>query len=305
MPSVFPDHEEALTYVVGPESVTWQKTSDLRGMFGSGTALMLQVAHPTVAGGAREHSDFVTDPWNRLYRTLDYVNLLVYGGPEGAINCGRQMRAMHQRIKGVDPWGRRYHALEPTAFAWVHATLAYAIVETHRVFGVPLTYRETVQFYEEWRGLGRLLGIRERDLPETWGQFQDYLERMIEEELQDNDVVQLVHRTLASPAAPPIDWMGERTWGVLTKPAARAMRLSTAGLLPVSARRKLGLELKPREERELRALGALMRGSTPLLPRWVKNNGPAYLKWRADEIASGPFRIPEPGSLAPSEPVAA
>lgn len=304
MPSVFPDHEEAVSYVVGPESITWQKTSDLRGMFGSGTALLLQVAHPTVAGGVREHSDFVSDPWNRLYRTLDYVNLLVYGGVEGAINTGRQMRAMHQRIKGVDPQGRRYHALEPQAYAWVHATLAYSIVETHNMFGVPFSQAEKVQFYGEWRGLGRLLGIRERDMPETWWAFNDYVETMIDEELENNDVVELVHRTLASPATPPIDWLGDRTWGVITKPAARAMQLATAGLLPESARRKLGLQLTPWQEREIRTIGRIVRASTPVLPKSVRNNGPAYLRWRRETIERGPFRIPAPGTMERT-PVAA
>ena len=304
MSSVFPEYEEALTYTVGPESVTWRKTSDLRGMFGSGTALLLQVAHPTVAGGVREHSDFVSDPWNRLYRTLDYVNMLVYSGPDGAINTGRQMRAMHTRIKGVDPQGRRYHALEPQAYAWVHATLAYAIVETHNMFGVPFTSAETTQFYREWRGLGRLLGIRERDLPETWSGFGDYMEAMIDEVLENNDVVELVHHTLASPAAPPISWVGERTWGVLTKPVARAMRLSTAGLLPESARAKLDLGLTPWEQRELRGLGAVLRGATPVLPKAVKNNGPAYLRWRRQAINGGPFKVPV-GGAQQSTPVAA
>ena len=38
---------------------------------------------------------------------------------------------MHKRIKGVRPDGERYHALEPRPYAWVHATLAEAIVRAH------------------------------------------------------------------------------------------------------------------------------------------------------------------------------
>src|SRR6188472_1886141 len=113
MAGVFPEHEEALRLAVGPESITWRRAGDMRTMFGA---------------GVREHSDFKADPWGRLWRTLDYVHMLVYGGPENAIGTGRAMRAMHQRIKGIAPDGRRYHALEPMAYAWVHATLAATLV---------------------------------------------------------------------------------------------------------------------------------------------------------------------------------
>src|SRR4051794_22376308 len=108
---LIPPLSEAGRYAVGPSSVAWQYAGDARAMFSAGTALLLQVAHPTVAGGVRDMSDFKTDPWGRLFRTLDYVNLLVYGGAETAAQTGRMMREMHKRIKGVDPSGRRYHAL--------------------------------------------------------------------------------------------------------------------------------------------------------------------------------------------------
>ena len=178
MAGVFPEHEEAVRLAVGPESITWRRAGDMRTMFGAGAALLLQVAHPTVAAGVREHSDFKADPWGRLWRTLDYVHMLVYGGPENAMSTGRAMRAMHQRIKGVAPDGRRYHALEPEAYAWVHATLAATIVGSHERFGRPLTPDQRARFWDEWRGLGRLLGIREGDLPETWAAFRAYVDEM-------------------------------------------------------------------------------------------------------------------------------
>ena len=63
--------------------------------------------------------------------------MLVYGGPENAVSTGRAMRAMHQRIKGIASDGRHYHALEPEAYAWVHATLAETIAGSHARFGRP------------------------------------------------------------------------------------------------------------------------------------------------------------------------
>ncbi len=303
MSSVMPDPSEAHRYAVHPSSITWRRAGDARAMTGAGTALMLQVAHPTVAGGVRDYSDFVGDPWGRLFRTLDYVNLLVYGGPERAAETGRRMRAMHTKIKGVDPQGRRYHALEPEAYAWVHATLAVSIVAAHQRFGRPLTGHQTQIFWSEWRGLGRLLGIRERDLPESWGGFQAYVEEIIDTRLERNDVVDLVLETLVAPAAPPIPGMGPRTWGTLRRPAVRAMQLATVGLLPVSAQRRLDLRLTAAQSRELALLGAVSRATTPVMPRAARTMGPAYLKWRHRQIVgghfgSGPEYVPKPREAA-------
>jgi uncharacterized protein (DUF2236 family) len=289
MGGVFPEHDEALRLAVGPESITWRRAGDMRTMFGAGAALLLQVAHPTVAAGVREHSDFKADPWGRLWRTLDYVHMLVYGGPENAVNTGRAMRAMHRRIKGVAPDGRHYHALEPEAYAWVHATLAETIVGSHERFGRPFSPAQRARFYDEWRGLGRLLGVREQDLPETWDGFRAYIDEMCATKLEPSDVVDDVLESLADPKPPNVRGLGPRTWKAVTLPTSHTMRLATIGLLPEAARRALGLEWTRAMELELNAIGRLSRSTTPVLPRRVRIVGPSYLRWRRDEIARGPF----------------
>jgi uncharacterized protein (DUF2236 family) len=289
MAQVFPEPEEAVRLAVGPESITWRRAGDARAMLGAGAALLLQVAHPTVAAGVREHSNFKEDPWGRLWRTLDYVNMLVYGGPEAAVATGRSMRAMHQRIKGIAPDGRRYHALEPEAYAWVHATLAETIIGSHARFGRPLSPDQVKRFYAEWRGLGRLLGIREGDLPESWDGFRDYVERMCAERLEPSDVVDDVLESLAEPKAPDVRGLGPRTWKTVALPASRTMRLATVGLLPRTARLRLGLEWTRAQELELNVLGGLSRSTTPLLPRSLRTVGPSYLRWRREQIDRGPF----------------
>jgi uncharacterized protein (DUF2236 family) len=287
MPSV----EEADALAVGPGSVVWSYASDARGLItGAGVALLLQVAHPTVAAGVREHSDFERDPWGRLWRTLDFVNLLIYGGPEAAARTGRALREMHRSIKGVAPDGRRYHALEPEAYAWVHATLCEAIIGSHRLFGRPIRADEVLRFYAEWRALGRLLGVRERDLPGDWAGFRRYFDRMVDERLEDNDVVQTVIRTLREPAPPPfVEGLPPAVWRVLRYPSARASELATIALLPPRLRARVGLRLGRREARELRAFAALSRAATPLMPESLLRMGPGYLRARRQAMARGDF----------------
>ncbi len=78
--TIYPPPAEIDDILVGPESITWQRASDVRLYVVMVYALLLQVAHPTVGAGVRDYSDFEQRPWHRLLRTIDYVTLLVYGG---------------------------------------------------------------------------------------------------------------------------------------------------------------------------------------------------------------------------------
>lgn len=276
---------EAAAYAVGPDSITWRRAGDARLMLSAGAALVLQVAHPVVASGVREHSDFVTDPWGRLLRTLDYTNLLVYGGPQRAAVTAARVREMHKQIKGVDPSGRRYHALEPSAYAWVHATLAEMIVLAHERFGRPLRRDQVERFWFEWRGLGRLLGVRDRDLPGTWAGFRIWFDDIVAGTLEDNDVVHTVLATTSNPAKPPgVPLLTDGAWKIARVPAARVTGLATVGLLPPVLRDRLGLHWSAADEIQLKVLGRLARATTPVLPGGLREMGPGYLRWRGADL---------------------
>src|ERR687887_136609 len=133
-----PSGEEASALAPRPDSLLWSYMGDARVMYAAGYALVLQVAHPTVAAGVREHSNYATDPWGRLLRTLDYTTTMAYGGPDAARAMGRRIREMHKHINGRKPTGERYFALEPEAFAWVHATLVASIVIGSERFARPM-----------------------------------------------------------------------------------------------------------------------------------------------------------------------
>ena len=253
----------------------------------SGYALLLQVAHPTVGAGVAQHSNFQDDPWGRLVRTLDFVNLLVYGDAEETRRTGERVRDMHKRIKGVKQDGSRYHALEPEAYAWVHATLAETIIAAHQRFGRRLSQAEVETFWAEWRELGAPLGVRERDLPAGWDEFREWVRWMVEERLDDNETVRTVLRSLTAPAPPP--GIGESTWRVMSLPAARATQLATVGLLPQRLRDKLALPWTPLHEAQLRVLGRVTRPATPVMPRSLRRMGPAWLRWREEQIERGMF----------------
>ena len=282
-----PSGAEAARLVPTRDSVVWRYSGDARLLSGAGYALLLQVAHPTVGAGVSEHSDFKADPWGRLFRTLDFSYSLVYGGPELATEIGRRVFELHKHIKGVKPDGERYHALEPEAYAWVHATLAESIITGSRRFAVQIPLEDVERFWADWRELGRLVGVRTEELPEDWTRFRAYFDRMVSERLEKTEAVQDVLATLTRPAKPPLPLLGDRTWRVARLPMARALSLATVGLLPPVLRERFGVRWTGAQELELRALGAAARSLTPVMPKSLRNTGPGYLRWRREALERG------------------
>jgi uncharacterized protein (DUF2236 family) len=278
-------------YHMTPSPTTLRIVGDARLMAGAGYALLLQVAHPVVSAGVAEHSSFQEDPYGRLVRTLDYVNVSVFGSDEAAAEMGRRTREMHKRIKGVMPDGTRYHSLEPEAFAWVHATLVHSILEVATRFGRRPTAIECETVYADWRALGAHIGVRDRDLPATHAEFVEYVRHMERTALEPTESVRTVLRTLTTPAPPPLPYMTDGVWRAARWPAARAARLSTIGLLGPVVRERLGLEWSRAQQRQFDVLAAAHRAAGPVMPASAREFGPRYLKWRRPALARQGFAV--------------
>ncbi|MEX2107631.1 MAG: oxygenase MpaB family protein [Solirubrobacterales bacterium] len=295
MASVLPRPEEFASLVPKQGSALWRYSGDARLLATGAYAILLQVSHPTVGAGVSEHSDFRADPWGRLFRTLDYSYTMTYGGPARAGEMGQRIREMHKHIRGRMPDGEPYSALEPEAYAWVHATLVDSIVRGHALLGRSMPRDRVEELYADWRRSGRLIGVRERDLPDSWTAFRDYFDRMVEDRLERTAAVEEVLEALERPASPLLR-LPRRAWRIASTPAVRHTALVTDGLLPPVLRERFGIRWTVARERELRLVAAASRATTPLLPRSLRNVGPSYLRWRHEAIERGdsaaPSRIP-------------
>lgn len=292
---ILPTDAEIDAIVVRPGSLLYRRFGDARLFLASGYALLLQVAHPTVGSGVRDHSNFLEDPWGRLLRTLDYLNMLIYGGDEAAA-VGRRLRDLHKPIKGQNPDGSHYHALEPEAYAWVHATLLEGALAAHRRFVGRLRAAEEEQFLAEFMPLGRLLGVRDRDMPASMAAFHRYYDEMVRTRLERTSSVEDVIGAFgAAPPPPSFPPQMQALWKLLRVPPAQVLRISSFGLMPSHLRAKLDIPWSAANEAELRALGVAARSVTPLMPQRLRQTGPAYLRWRREEIARGPLGPGEPG----------
>jgi uncharacterized protein (DUF2236 family) len=61
-------------------------------LVGGQRALVMQLAHPLVAAGVAEHSDFPARALERLRRTLDLSLALIYGTEQEAETAARSIR---------------------------------------------------------------------------------------------------------------------------------------------------------------------------------------------------------------------
>lgn len=280
----------------GPDSIVRRRASDPRaGAGGAGYALALQVSHPTIASGVRDHSDYVADPWGRFFRTADFVALLAYGDPATVARLAHDLRRQHATIRGTTHHGERYSALEPSAYAWVHATLGFAIVKSHDAMGTTFTPAEREQFWAEWLDLGDVLGVRRHDLPRTWATgdgpgVDDHIQTMIDTVLEDNDMVQQVKATSKHVVGtPPVRWMPRPLWNALSRPLAPTLSFLGTGMLPPELRTRFHLDWSSRDERRFRAYCRASKAAGPLLPGFVRRSAPMLVWTRQREI--GPFGV--------------
>jgi uncharacterized protein (DUF2236 family) len=286
--TLFPAEHEIPSLLVGPDSITWRYASDSRLYFVMLYALLLQVAHPVVGAGVRDYSDFDQRPWNRLLRTIDYVTVLVYGGAD-AVAMGRRLRGLHKGFKGVREDGKTYYALEPEAYAWVHATLLETYVAGHERFGRPMRPDQKERFYREYRGLGRLIGVRDKDLPATWSGFRTYFDETCANELVRTVSVDRVLAATQGDVPPPLPIMPDLLWRAIRVPASRAMWLGGVGMLSPELRHVFGIDWTPKDERALERIGRVSRALTPVLPRPLQIVGPAQLRMRRRAFERGPL----------------
>ncbi|RPI52202.1 MAG: DUF2236 domain-containing protein, partial [Acidobacteria bacterium] len=116
----------------GPESVTWKVNREMIVVAGWGRAILLQLAHPAVAAGERDHSAFrssLRSSFRRLHSTVGAMLSITFGDTERMIATAAGINAIHDRVHGRvrGGTGDAYSAHDPDLQRWVHATLLESI----------------------------------------------------------------------------------------------------------------------------------------------------------------------------------
>ena len=262
---------------LGRGSQAWRVNAEPLVFAGGGRALLLQVAHPGVGAGVEQHSTYETDPWGRFFRTVDVMMKLSFGTPEQSARQARKLAAMHRRVVGTDEAGRAYAAMDPRLQLWVWATLVDTSALIYQLLHGALVPDEIDRFYQESKLVAYGCGVPEGGCPESWADFQAYIDRVVAEDLEvTNPARAVAHASLVPPLPSPLDRL-----------SAPMIQLFTIGLLPPSVRQQYGFEWDAGRERQLRRVIRIAGVGARLTPRQVRETGA-----RMAVARKGPMRLP-------------
>jgi uncharacterized protein (DUF2236 family) len=212
--------------VIGPAGPVWRIVREKAILAGGPAALLLQVAHPLVAAGVVNHSDFESDPLGRLRRTLDSLLTVVFGDGRQAETAVAVVAAVHRPVRGVSPAGAAYRADDPGLALWVWATLVLAALGTFEAFVGLVADDEKAVFYEDYKVVGRMFGVTVDVIPPTYADFVAYVRRMEDEVLAVGDDARLIARGIFEATVAGPTWWSRPT-----------MQVAAAALLPPGVRR--------------------------------------------------------------------
>ena len=206
-------------------------------------ALLMQAAHPLAVSGLLAHSSAADDPYERLARTANVMGTIGFGERADADRVTRTVRAMHRRVSGklrepVGPYpaGTAYRADDPELLLWVLFTLVDSGLVAYRTYVGSLSREEEAAYWEDYRVVGRLFGLRLREMPRTLADIDDYRRSMLEgDRLYVTDWAR--ERARAIVLDPPVPWMAQ--------PLLETVNFITIALLPDRIRNEYGFAPVP------------------------------------------------------------
>ncbi len=226
-------------------------------------ALVMDVAHPLVAAGVADHSQFRSRPWRRAWFTVDTGLRLVFGSSATARAAARQIYATHDRIHGTAPDGEpvaagaSYTAHDASLLTWVWATLVDSAATAYTRFVGPFSEGQAEDYYADMLAFGRFVGIPAPLLPADRPAFAAYLDAMLDSDLLGTGAVgrDLVGHIL---------WFDHRS---VPPPLVRVGRVLAVTTLDPRLRQALDLRLDPADQRFGNRLDRNLRTYYRHLPR--------------------------------------
>jgi uncharacterized protein (DUF2236 family) len=232
-------------------------------------SLLMQAAQPVAFAGFFMSTGALDHPYERLRRTADVLNLVVFGERGAAERATARVRAVHRRVRGAlpeqvgrFPAGTPWSADDPELLLWIIATLVDSNLLVYERYVRPLSDAEREAYWSDYKILGKLFGLRSRDMPNTIDELRDYVAEMLDGDVLhvSDDARELAIRIVLQPPVP-----------LVARPLLELANFITVGLLPPRLRREYGLRWDPLRGLALR-VGAeyTRRLVVPVLPRRVR-----------------------------------
>jgi uncharacterized protein (DUF2236 family) len=235
-----------------------QVASEAILLAGGARAILLQVAHPAIARGVDEHSDFAARPVDRLHATLRYVYAVTCGSEADRERAAEKVTRVHRQVVGPG-----YDAGDPDLQLWVAATLYDTAIDIYeRIFG-GLPALQAEQVYRQYAVLGTALQMPAERWPADRAAFAAYWTATMDK-LRVSDQARKIASDLLHPRVAAM------------RPLAPAVRFATGGLLPPPLRNDYRLPWSPRRQRIFDLMLRALALAYPRLPRVLRQLPPRY-----------------------------
>ena len=250
-------------FAFAPDSEVWRVNRYANGLLFGPAAVLLQVAHPRVAQGVADHSDFRKDALGRLRRTLSTVNRIAFGTVAEAEEMRARMSKVHGGVTGETSDGmtgpKRYSAFEPDLLMWVLATLIDASIQGYEFVWEPLSRERRENFYRDFRKFGTYFGLGEEVGPADYGEFVRYYDEMLSGDLLGSHP--LCAEVAAAVVRPQNPWR-DRILG-------KVVDFLPIETVPQPIRGRLGLESIWWTRCRMRVLEKVAPVAFRTLPKWL------------------------------------
>lgn len=239
-------------------------------------ALLMQAAHPVAWAGFYAQTASKDEPYERLHRTAQIVELVTFGPRGEAERATRRVRAMHKKVRGElhEAAGRfaagtPYAADDPELLLWILATLVDSGLVVYQRYVRRLSADEREALWQDWRVFGAMFGIPGDRMSASYTDFRRYMRRMLDgDDLHVTDEARATARQIVM--RPPVP--------LAARPLLELANFVTVGLLPPRIRGQYGFSWDP-------ARGLVLLGHTeyarrllvPLLPGRLRYNARRHL----------------------------
>jgi uncharacterized protein (DUF2236 family) len=198
-------------------------------MIGGVAGLLLQMLHPAVLAGVRDHSNFRADMHGRLRRTARFIALTTYGGLVEAETAIARVRRIHDAVRGSMPDGRAYAANDPSLLAWAHVTEATSFLDAWIRYAEPaMSAADQDRYFVDMARIALALGAD--PIPRSRREARNLIQAMRPLLLCDARTREIARLVLTQPAS-----------NLMAEPLQALTMLAGIDLLPAWARRMHGL----------------------------------------------------------------
>jgi len=225
-------HGEAALSPAG--SVSWRIFANPVALFiGGVTAVILELAEPSVCAGVWNHSSFRTDPLTRMRRTGAAAMITVYAPRKEAAAMIARVVAMHDKVKGTLADGTPYRANDPRLLDWVQATATFGFSQAYCGYAAALSRHEQSAAFAEGAEAARLFGAT--GAPRSLEEWEGLLARTLPGLAPSPalcEFLQIMRSTpiLPAPLRPLQRLLVRAAVDIVPSPVRRRLQLEEAGL---------------------------------------------------------------------------